>query len=233
MNSKDMQIRALAHDRLADHFDELINQYDLQRRLFVLITEFLYSKDLVNKLILDAGCGTGRATQRLVREGADVVSLDLGYRLVSYTRDNYTCRPLVGSVIKLPFRDAVFDIVLSTEVIEHTPDPLTAVQELFRIIKPGGHLVLSTPGWLWQGPIRLASALKLRAYDGLENFVKPSQLRSTLEDMGGNVLEHRGIHILPFQITPLHSFLSFMDRYGRCLLPFMINQCIHCTKPQS
>lgn len=224
--------RELTHDRLADDLDILFNPYDFNRRMEVLIDEFLKDYDLANRLVLDAGCATGRTTQLLTQRGAATVSLDLGFRLVTYAYQRCrTTQPLVGDVLHLPFKDNAFDVVLSSEVIEHTPHPLAAVSEMYRVLKPGGHFVLSTPGRLWQIPVRLASRLKLRPYDGLENFVKPAELRSTLAHLGATIVEHRGFHLLPFQLTFLHSFVRYMDRYGKPLLPFMINQAIHCIKP--
>lgn len=224
-------IKELAHDRLAERFDEVINHYDTNRRIEVLVDEFLADFDLQGKLVLDAGCGAGHGTKRLVERGANVVSFDLGFNMVNVTRQKYPCFPSVGSVMALPFATNTFDIVFSTEVIEHTPTPLNALQEMVRVLKPDGHLVLSTPNWLWQIPVRIASALKLRPFDGLENFVKPAALRTSLENLGGVVIEHRGIHLLPFQLSMLHPLLRRFDTFGRPLLPLMINQCIHCKKP--
>lgn len=222
--------KMLAHDRLADRFDELMNEYDVTRRVDVLVNEFLGGIELRGRRVLDAGCGTGRATAALVARGADVVAVDLGQRLVARTRQRCACRPLVGTVLSLPFPGDAFDVVLSTEVIEHLPEPAAAVKEFARVLKPGGHLVLSTPNALWQGPVRLASALRLRPYDGLENFMTPAALRGSAIGAGLEPVEHRGIHLLPFQIAFLHPFLKYMDRHGAALLPLMINQAVHAVK---
>ena len=222
--------KMLAHDRLADSFDELMNEYDVARRVDVLVHEFLAGLDLHGRRVLDAGCGTGRATAALAARGADVVAVDLGERLVARTRRRCACRALVGTVLSLPFPNASFDVVLSTEVIEHLPDPAAAVKEFARVLTPGGHLVLSTPNRLWQGPVRLASALRLRPYDGLENFMRPRELRQAAAGAGLDLVEHRGIHLLPFQITFMHPVLKYMDRYGAALLPLMINQAVHAVK---
>ena len=98
MSENNDRMRALTHDRIADQFDNLINQYDLQRRLEVLLYEFLSPDELMDKFVLDAGCGTGRGTQRLADNGANVVSFDLGIRLVEYTRQRYPCVPVSGSI---------------------------------------------------------------------------------------------------------------------------------------
>lgn len=231
MPDHDLTQRVLSHDRLAEQFEQISSSYDLHRRLDVLIDEFLSGYNLAGKAALDAGCGTGRGTERLIARGAQVTSLDIGPTLVNVTRARYPCQPLLASVLELPFSDGTFDIVFSTEVIEHTPDPLASAREMYRVLKPNGHLVLSTPVWLWQWPVRIASLLHLRTFDGLENFLHPQTLRSALQAEGAIVREHRGIHLLPFQIKPLLGFIRYMDRYGELLLPMMINQCIHCVKP--
>lgn len=231
MPNHDLSQRALTHDRLAEQYENISSPYDLYRRLDMLINEFLAGEDLTGKHVLDAGCGTGRGTERLSARGARVTSVDIGPNLVNITRARYACQPLLASVDELPFPDDTFDVVFSTEVIEHTPDPLASAREMYRVLKPNGHLVLSTPVWLWQWPVRIASFLHLRPFDGLENFLHPQTLRRTLQAEGAIVREHRGIHLLPFQIKPLLGFIRYMDRYGEILLPMMINQCLHCVKP--
>jgi 2-polyprenyl-3-methyl-5-hydroxy-6-metoxy-1,4-benzoquinol methylase len=120
---------------------------------------------------------------------------------------------------------------VSSEAVEHTPDPRRSVLELYRLVKPGGDLVMSMPNRLWQGPVRAASALGLRPYDGHENFLWPSQLRAVLVGAGAQVVEHRGIHLWPFQIAKLRPLSSWVDRFGASLLPLMINHCLHARKP--
>ena len=223
--------KMLAHDRLADRFDELMNEYDVTRRVEVLVDEFLAEADVRRRLVLDAGCGTGRATAALARRHAEVVAFDIGEHLVARARRRCACRPVLGSIMSLPFPDAVFDVVCSTEVIEHVPHPSMAVKELARVLKPGGHLVLSTPNKLWQTPVRLASVLRIRPYDGLENFLTIGELHTAASDAGLSVVEHRGIHLLPFQLGLIHPLLKYMDRHGVALRRLMINQCLHAVKP--
>jgi 2-polyprenyl-6-hydroxyphenyl methylase/3-demethylubiquinone-9 3-methyltransferase len=222
--------RQLAHDRLTDRFDDLMDDYDLGRRVAVLIDRFL-AGSLRGKLVLDAGCGVGGLTRSLVMNGARVVALDIGPRLAAETRARCRCAAVVGSLEALAFPSGIFDAVFSTEAIEHTPSPERSALELYRVLKAGGDLALTTPNRLWQAPVRAASALGLRPYDGYENFVWPSHLRRVLQQAGAQVVEHRGLHLWPFQIRALHPASRWMDQFGETLLPVMINQCIHCRKP--
>ena len=233
MTASETREKELTHDRLAARFDELMDDYDLGRRTDILVARFLDPVDLDGKLVLDAGCGIGGLTHALVARGARVVALDVGPHLAATTMGRCQCEAVVGTLSALGLASGTFDVVLSSEAVEHTPDPERSVLELYRVVKPGGHLVLSTPNRLWQAPVRAASALRLRPYDGFENFLWPSQLRGVLERAGGQLQDHRGLHLWPFQISSLHRASTWVDRFGAFLLPLMINQCIHCTKPGS
>jgi 2-polyprenyl-3-methyl-5-hydroxy-6-metoxy-1,4-benzoquinol methylase len=222
--------RELTHDRLAARFDELMDDYDLSRRTELLVDRFL-GESIRGKLVLDAGCGVGGITQALVRKGARVVAVDIGPKLAAETRARCGCAAVVGTLLALGFASESFDAVLSSEAVEHTPDPKRSIVELYRLVKPGGSLVLSMPNRLWQAPVRAASAIGLRPYDGYENFLWPGQVRRALESAGARIVEHRGIHLWPFQLRPLRPASRWMDRFGVTLLPAMINQCVHAVKP--
>ncbi len=219
------------HERLGDSFDVVMNQYDIRRRLEVLIDDMLGDLNLDGQRALDAGCGSGRGVERLTQRGADVWALDIGQKLVRIAVSRSGASGVVGSVDALPFASQSFDLVFSTEVIEHTPDPPAAVAEMWRVLRPGGRLVLSTPNHLWLWPVRTASRLRLRPYDGLENFMRPRDLRRAVERLpGARLIAHRGIHLFPFQVTALHGALRWFDRFGGTLLPVMINQAIAVEK---
>ena len=87
--------------------------------------------------LLDVGCGT-----KPYREffGADEhVGIDWGNSLHRLDAEH------IGSAEELPFPDDSFDTVLCTEVIEHLRHPARAVGEMARVLKPGGHLILTAP----------------------------------------------------------------------------------------
>jgi SAM-dependent methyltransferase len=188
------------YESIAERFEGLDHPDDVRRRLSVVFDECLGRTTLAGKRTLDAGCGYGLFSAAAVRRGAAVVSLDIGERLVARTIARAGSRGLVADVCHLGFRDESFDVVISSEMLEHTEAPLRAVAELARILKADGLLVLTTPNRVWQSAVRAASRLRLRPFRGLENFVGWHALEHSCAAAGLEVLVHVGFHPWPFQL---------------------------------
>ncbi len=96
--------------------------------------------------LLEIGCSAGYYSQRLVDRGAQVFGMDLNAELVAKAARHCTkgrfCSADAGH---LPFATASFDAVVMLEVIEHVGEEAPVVEEILRVLKPGGMLFLSTP----------------------------------------------------------------------------------------
>ena len=144
-----------------------------------------------------------------------MVALDIGRASRPRRGPAAAARPSSARWRRPALRPNTFDVVLSSEAIEHTPDPRAAgARACTAWCEPGGASSLSMPNRLWQAPVRAASLVGLRPYDGYENFLWPQQLRAVLERAGAEIVEHRGIHLWPFQITPLRGLSRWVDRFG-------------------
>jgi 2-polyprenyl-3-methyl-5-hydroxy-6-metoxy-1,4-benzoquinol methylase len=100
------------------------------------------------KRALDAACGMGYGSRMLADAGArEVVGLDLDKELIAGLQgdapDNVTFE--AGDLRRLPFPDDDFDLITCFESIEHVPDPELVLDELRRVLRPGGIVVISTP----------------------------------------------------------------------------------------
>jgi len=101
---------------------------------------------------LDAGAGSGEYTrQLLLPRASQVVALDLSEASLRRLRsrlnpdEHERCRLAVGSVEALPCADETFDLVLLCEVLEHCEDDRAVLDELWRVMRPSGTLVISVP----------------------------------------------------------------------------------------
>jgi ubiquinone/menaquinone biosynthesis C-methylase UbiE len=97
--------------------------------------------------ILDAGCGTGIFTLDYLAQGAEVVGLDISepmLRLAKEKAAGYPFSIVKGDMLYLPFKDNAFDKVVSVTALEFIADGRKAVDELFRVTRPGGRIVAAT-----------------------------------------------------------------------------------------
>lgn len=224
----------LCHERLGDQFASALSHYDTQRRVSVLVDEFLTDEMIVGRRILDVGCGLGFFSARLVERGASVVACDLGPSLVEATKRRAGCEAVVADALELErvFGSQQFDGVVSSECIEHTPDPQAAIRQMMKVLRPGAFLSLSTPNIIWAPVVHLATTLRLRPFDGYENFSSWSELRATVAASEGELVAERGLHLFPFQL-PLHGISTWCDLHLQRLRSVMINLCLLARRRDS
>jgi len=102
--------------------------------------------------VLDLGCGTGAVLSELeARRGT--VGLDFSARALAFCRQRGLPRLVQGDGARLPFTANGFDGIVGLDIFEHIEDDTAALSEAFRVLNPGGVLILSVPayGFLW-GP---------------------------------------------------------------------------------
>jgi SAM-dependent methyltransferase len=100
---------------------------------------------LDGELVLEAGSGAGRFTEVLVGTGAEVYSFDYSTAIDANRVNNGAAANLVlfqASLFEIPLVPASFDKVLCIGVLQHTPDPGRAFQNLAALVRPGGQLVV-------------------------------------------------------------------------------------------
>ena len=97
--------------------------------------------------VLEVGCGLGTDLRQFALGGARVVGLDLSLRSVRLTRQHFATFGTPGFFCQgdsenLPFADGSFDVVYSFGVLHHTPDTQQAIDECYRVLRPGGEFIL-------------------------------------------------------------------------------------------
>lgn len=102
-----------------------------------------------NDTVLEIGCGTGLFTEKMSVSGAKIIATDLSEDLLNKAREKKipNCTFEIADAHKLNYPDCSFDIVFGSSIIHHL-DMLVALQEVFRVLKPGGKAVFAEPNML-------------------------------------------------------------------------------------
>ena len=114
--------------------------------------EFQYHR---NEKVLEVGVGMGTDLIEYSKFGSKVYGIDLGADQIELSKKMFDTLQLpyeelkVASAEKLPYQDNYFDLVYSFGVIHHTPNINTAVDEIYRVLKPGGRAIIMiySRGW--------------------------------------------------------------------------------------
>lgn len=136
-------------DKHRGDYEGFFAEYDAYRyRKEPHILRQLDRIDWRGKRVLEIGLGQGADSEQLIRRGARWSGLDLTPESIARVRTRLTLRNLPhdelkqGSILEAPFADDSFDIVFSHGVLHHVPDIERAQQEISRILKPNGELVI-------------------------------------------------------------------------------------------
>ena len=162
-----------------------------------------------NKRILDVGCGGGLLSEALFDFGANVTGIDAagpGIEVAKIHADNGSKEI---SYFEKTAEDLLedesesFDIVTCLEVLEHVPDPCSLVNTCVKLLKPNGHLFLSTinrnpRSWITAivGAEYIFRLLPKGTHE-FEKFIKPSELASFVRDANAKFIETKGMFYNP------------------------------------
>jgi 2-polyprenyl-3-methyl-5-hydroxy-6-metoxy-1,4-benzoquinol methylase len=105
--------------------------------------------------VLDLGCGNGSLSHELSKLGFDVYGIDRSDSGIQIAREafpqvHFSLGDVEEDLSPDPFQAESFDVIVSTEVVEHLYRPRQLIRNAFRLLKPSGHFIVSTPyhGWL-------------------------------------------------------------------------------------
>jgi SAM-dependent methyltransferase len=160
-------------------------------------------------VVLDMGCGGGRHAFAVLRRGADVVAFDadadelanVAVMMAAMVEegevpDGATGTTVHGDALALPFDDATFDRIIAAEVLEHIPDDVDAIDELARVLAPGGRIAVTVPA---RFPERINWALDDAYHDfpgGHIRIYSQDELEAKLVAAGLRVRGSRRAHAL-------------------------------------
>lgn len=168
---------------------------------------------LEGRAAVDVGCGGGLLSEAMARRGARVVGLDLAEDLLEVARLH-----AIESGVRVDYRlesaeqhaesnEGRYDVVTCMEMLEHVPDPESVVRSLARLVRPGGHVFVSTlnrtPRAYLFAVLGAEYVLRLlpTGTHSYEKFIRPSELVAWARPAGLAHLDVAGLDYDPFSRT--------------------------------
>ena len=120
------------------------------------LMDHLYKKILLHlgkssgKKLLDIGCGVGKVAFLAAEKGFEVTGVEIEEKAAKLAEKNLKrygskTRIITGDILKIKLKENYFDAVVCSEVIEHVNNPQQIINRIFKLLKKGGLLVLTTP----------------------------------------------------------------------------------------
>ncbi|MHA1597177.1 MAG: class I SAM-dependent methyltransferase [Alphaproteobacteria bacterium] len=139
--------RNMTREKLLGGIDDLEDMFRLRQYMSVIEMPLA---DLRGKRVLEIGPGAGGHSALFAKHGAIMASADITFSRARSTQGKFDlmgdlaagCQALQSDGENLPFADDTFDIVYSNGVLHHTPDTRAAIDEVWRVLKPGGQAVI-------------------------------------------------------------------------------------------
>ena len=170
------------------------------------ISKALGNKSLAQQQILEVGCGGGLICEQLARRGVEMVGIDPSQGALETAALHAQERGL-GQLIHyqkayaeaLPFADGSFSAIVCFDVLEHVKDLKATINEIARVLAPGGIFVFDTINrtflsraiLIWYGENFPSGGLKPGIHN-YHSFIKPAELQSLITSSGLHVQEMKG-----------------------------------------
>lgn len=154
--------------------------------------------------VIDVGAGAGRHSFEAYRRGADIVAFDQNENELADVATMFEAmaqagevpeqaraQTVTGDALALPYPANSFDVVIASEILEHVPADEAAIDELVRVLRPGGRLAVTVPRW---GPERLCWLLSDEYHANEGGHVRIYRADELRDKIAGRGLQLRHTH---------------------------------------
>ena len=190
------------------HWDETTDYDDINEKTYTYFRRFVDADNFFNlpekKYTLDICSRTGNGSLFFWKKKkiSKVVCADVTQKMQEICKNHLSQYPINFEVkyfnsYPLPFNNNEFETILSFETIEHLPNPKIFIKELYRLLKPKGHLVLTTPNVLWEPVHWLAAIFNIHHSEGPHRFIGHKKIKKWFRGTGFKIIKQKTFILIP------------------------------------
>lgn len=189
--------------RIARHFDQTVGHYvptipAQDGRVQSILQELKNAKR-----VLDAGCGKGRYAALIKQQlpHAEVHAVDVSEEMLRHVPPGIITKK--SSIQDLPYKDGTFDLVFCVEALEHVPNPKAAVDEMVRVLAPGGRLVIVDKNRAHLGTLEIEKWERWFDVNELVSILQQANLETRAQFVGYDGRAADGLFVAWVGVKPL------------------------------
>jgi 2-polyprenyl-3-methyl-5-hydroxy-6-metoxy-1,4-benzoquinol methylase len=208
-------------------------------------SERIVSQVLLEKIIsmqpkgkfLDIGCAGGQMLNAVRQKGFEPFGVEFSEEAAQNARDKFQLNVITGDIHAAQLESNFFDVVFMGDVLEHVPDPVEVMKEIYRITRPNALVVILCPtqtntmfsrlGFLFYNIAGKKATVNLPPYHLLE--FRPKSMKYLIEHTGFSVVRSEGTAMKPSEIAQRNSLLQNVTKklmqYPNYALTSVFNIC--------
>jgi len=164
--------------------------------------------------ILECGCGVGVYTEKLQAIPKNLFCFDINPSLVSIASSVKNNSLLfVGDINNMPLSDSSVSVAIAADIIEHMKKPIKSLKEIRRVLKPEGHLIITTPSSLWD-PIYCMFGMRKEDV-GHYNIYNKKKIKYLLDNSGFRLDSFKLIQSIPTAFMDIFFSWIAMLKFGK------------------
>ncbi len=229
--------------QVADFWDSVVDKYEEANAKVQSVHDQRYQEALEfakveeNLKILNLWSRMGRSLKyfKPVFKNSEIINMEISPKMLEIAKERYPEDKFFPTdLVKIEWEDNYFDRIISLETLEHSPDPFSLLSEFYRVLKPGGYLIMSLPPATAEIILIIYELFVDNHGEGPHKFLPYKKVHKMLEKIGFKELLHQPTLIVPFSNPLAKKLNAFLEKHYKAffLKEFGIRHFYVLQKPE-
>lgn len=207
---------------VADFWDSVVGKYEEANAKVQSVHDQRYSEALQyakveeNLKILNLWSRMGRSLKyfRPVFKNSEIVNMEISPKMLEIAKKRYPDENFLSTnLVNIDWQNDYFDRIISLESLEHSPDPFSLLSEFYRVLKPGGYLIMSLPPATAEIVLIIYELFVDNHGEGPHKFLSYKKVSKMLKKVGFIELKHQPTLIVPFSNPLAKKLNTFLEKH--------------------